>query len=312
MIRSYPPTEPPWAGARWIDLCDPSEAERDAVAAATGLRVPTKAAIEEIETSSRTFTEDGAIYLSTPVLAPKDAPAPLSALGFVLTQRVLVSLRFAAHPVIDEVLASCARAPAPSASDVFLRLLEGFVDAGADTLEHASSDLDAISHRAFRAEKARRRERRSTRSLHEALSRIGQMGDMVSQIRDTLLGIGRIAAFVSEAESAVVGTAVLPRLHAVRSDITSLNDYQAHLSSKVQFLLDATLGFISIEQNDVVKTLTIASVVGVPPVLIAGIYGMNFRFMPELSWTYGYPLAILAIVASVLLPLVWFKWRGWM
>jgi magnesium transporter len=102
------------------------------------------------------------------------------------------------------------------------------------------------------------------------------------------------------------------RLKAIRADVASLTDYQAHLSAKVQFLLDATLGFINIEQNEIVKTLTIASVVGIPPVLIAGIYGMNFRVMPELHWSFGYPLALALIAVSGLLPVWWFRRRGWM
>ena len=100
-------------------------------------------------------------------------------------------------------------------------------------------------------------------------------------------------------------------MKAIRADVASLTDYEAHLAGKIQFLLDATLGFINIEQNEIVKTLTIASVVGIPPVLIAGIYGMNFRFMPELAWHFGYPLAIAAIVVSALIPFFWFKRRGW-
>jgi magnesium transporter len=302
----------PWKGATWIDLCDPTAGERDAVAAATGLRVPTKDAIEEIETTSRTFTENGAFYLSTPVLAPKDARVPLSDLGFVLTEKVLISVRFAPHPVIDAVLSS-SKEPALSAPGVFLRLVEALVDNGADTLERASIELDAVSHQAFRNQDAGpRRGRRASESLRQTLRTLGQMGDGVSHARDALLGIGRIAAFVSETNGGMFGAGELPRLHAVRADIASLNDYQAQLSGKVQFILDATLGFISIEQNDVVKTLTIVSVVGVPPVLVAGIYGMNFHLMPELSWRYGYPFALLLIVASTLLPLVVFKWRGWM
>jgi magnesium transporter len=138
------------------------------------------------------------------------------------------------------------------------------------------------------------------------------MGDWLSQIRDTLLGLGRIAAFVCETGDHVLHHEDVPRIKAVRADILSLNDYQLHLSGKVQFLLDATLGFINIEQNDIVKTLTIVSVVGVPPVLIAGIYGMNFHYMPELAWHYGYPLSLVLMVVTGLAPLVWFKWRGWM
>jgi magnesium transporter len=149
-------------------------------------------------------------------------------------------------------------------------------------------------------------------ALHAALRKLGRLGDRVSQLRDTLLGLGRIAAFVCETGDTVLRHELLPRMKAIRADIVSLNDYQQHLSNKVQFLLDATLGFISIEQNDVVKTLTIVSVVGVPPVVVAGIYGMNFEFMPELHWHLGYPFALASMLVTGLLPLIWFKWRGWM
>ena len=187
------------------------------------------------------------------------------------------------------------------------------MDRAADTLEHCSAELDGLSHRAFHAEKVHRRAQKSaSEKLRGTLRKLGQMGDRISQIRDTLLGFGRIAAFVCETGNTIVSTDERPRLLAVRADISSLNDYQQHLSGKVQFLLDATLGFISIEQNDVVKALTIVSVVGVPPVLIGGIYGMNFEHMPELHWVFGYPFALLLMLVTGLLPLVWFKWRGWM
>jgi magnesium transporter len=126
------------------------------------------------------------------------------------------------------------------------------------------------------------------------------------------LGVGRISAYLAETACNDMSPELRLRLSAVRADISSLNDYEAHLAGKVQFLLDATLGFINIEQNDIVKVLTIASIVGVPPVLVAGIYGMNFKGMPELSWSYGYPYSIILMVLSAVLPLLWFKWRGWM
>jgi magnesium transporter len=101
------------------------------------------------------------------------------------------------------------------------------------------------------------------------------------------------------------------RLEAVGKDVASLNAFQAHLSNKVQFLLDAVLGFITVAQNDLFKILTIVSVVGIPPTVVAGIYGMNFKFMPELSWTWGYPFGLAMIALSTIVPLIWFKWRGW-
>jgi magnesium transporter len=266
-------------------------------------------AISEIETTSRAFTENHAIYLSTPLPAATKSTEPLTVAGFVLTQRLLITVRFTKNPVFDAVYDACAAEQYVPACDVFLRLLEALVDRSADTLEHASADLDAVSQHAFHAEGSHRK---PSNALRQGLRRLGQMGDWLSQIRDTLLGLGRIAAFVCETGDHVLQHEDVPRIKAVRADILSLNDYQLHLSGKVQFLLDATLGFINIEQNDIVKTLTIVSVVGVPPVLVAGIYGMNFHYMPELSWHYGYPLALVLMVVTGLAPLIWFKWRGWM
>ncbi|MEI9938951.1 MAG: magnesium transporter CorA family protein [Pseudomonadota bacterium] len=313
MLRSFPEAQEPWSDATWIDLCHATEGERSAVERATGLRIPDEPDVREIETTSRVYTENNALYLSTPIPASTNASEPLSAVGFVLARRVLISVRFAENPVFDSLFQACQAAPSHSACEVFMRILEALVDRAADTLEHCSSELDGLSHRAFHAERLHRRALKTvSEKLRATLRKLGQIGDHISQIRDTLLGLGRIAAFVCETGNSVVTADERPRLLAVRADITSLNDYQQHLSGKVQFLLDATLGFISIEQNDVVKALTIVSVVGVPPVLVAGIYGMNFVHMPELHWVFGYPFALLLMLATGLLPLVWFKWRGWM
>lgn len=313
MRRSYPQGS---SGTRatWIDLVDPTDAERLEVERETGLRVPDQTAIREIETTSRVYTENGAMYLSTPIPATLNASQPLSAVGFVLTQQVLITVRFVSHPVFDALLgASLDTHPAP-AGEVFLRLIEALVDRAADTLEHCSTELDKLSHRAFHSDgkKPLRVTKSASEALRTTLRKLGQMSDSISQIRDTLLGFGRIAAFVCETGKAVFAGDEHARLQAVRADVNSLNDYQQHLSGKVQFLLDATLGFISIEQNEIVKALTIVSVVGVPPVLIAGIYGMNFQYMPELHWRLGYPYALLLMLITGLLPLGWFKWRGWM
>ena len=309
MLRSHPQAQAPWTGVTWIDLCEATDEERAAVERATGLRVPTDTAISEIETTSRAYTENHAIYLSTPLPVATRSAEPLTAAGFVLTQRVLITVRLRKNPVFDAVFEACAAEPQLAACDIFLRLLEALVDRAADSLEHTSADLDTISQHAFHVE---RKHAKPSSALREGLRKLGQMGDWISQIRDTLLGLGRIAAFVCETGDGLLNVEEKPRIKAVRADILSLNDYQLHLSGKVQFLLDATLGFISIEQNDIVKTLTIVSVVGVPPVIIAGIYGMNFHYMPELAWHSGYPLALVLMVVTGLAPLAWFKWRGWM
>jgi len=299
--------------AVWIDLLNPTDDERRQVEQATGLRLPTQGEIEEIESSSRVFREGATTYLSTPVLESMDsANGAVTTVGFVLSPSQLVTLRFAHVAAFDDVAVAFTRAAPPSARDAFLRILESVVEQTADALEHASAELEQISHAAFRSERARRRKLAKTgEALRAALRKVGQMGDGISHIRNTLLGLARIATFAHDDGNHGASAADQARMAAIRGDIASLNDYQENLSGKVQFLLDATLGFITIEQNEIFKALTVASVVGVPPVLIAGIYGMNFRHMPELGWTLGYPFAIVLIVASGLIPLAWFKWRGW-
>lgn len=302
------------ASVTWIDLHDPSDEERALAEQLTGLRVPTQAEVNEIEWSSRVFVEAGALYLSTPVLDSIDPlSASLTTVAFVLAPERLVTLRFAALAAFDKLLASPQSAAGVVPGEVFLSLLEAFVDHAADSFERASAELEHISSSAFRGERLRPAHLASaSEKLHAVVRELGRMDDGISHVRDTLLGVDRIISFVLDGDDKQRLVDAGARLQSVRADVESLKDYQVHLAGKVQFLLDATLGFISIQQNEIVKTLTIASVVGVPPVLIAGIYGMNFRHMPELDWTWGYPLALLAIVVSALAPIAWFKWRGWM
>jgi magnesium transporter len=130
-------------------------------------------------------------------------------------------------------------------------------------------------------------------------------------VRDSILGLQRIVPFASEPKRDWIDAGVKSRLDSAKTDIQSLADYEIHLYTKVQFLLDATLGFINTKQNDIFTVLTIASVVGIPPTLVASIYGMNFKNMPELDWAWGYQFGLGVILLSTIVPIVWLKWRGW-
>jgi magnesium transporter len=313
MLLVIPSSAGALSDAFWIDLLNPTDEERRQVEQATKLRLATKGEIEEIESSSRMFREGSATYLSTPVLESMDSTkGAVTTVGFVLSSTQLLTLRFGNIAAFDEVAVAFAKTPPTSANDAFLKILESIVEQTADALEHASGELEQISHAAFRTERVGRRKlAKTSEALRAALRKVGQMGDGISHISNTLVGVGRIAGFAYENGNPGVPAVDPARMAAIRGDIASLHDYQASLSAKVQFLLDATLGFISIEQNEIFKALTVASVVGVPPVLIAGIYGMNFKHMPELGWLLGYPFAVALIAASALVPLAWFKWRGW-
>jgi magnesium transporter len=197
-------------------------------------------------------------------------------------------------------------------ASVFAILLEEMVDVSADMLERIAAQLGEISRRAFKGEQRQPgRAVRANRILREMLSKVGDAGEHLSEIRESLMALQRITAFTAETACDWLLSEIQTRLKTVRNDLTSLIDFESHLSGKVQFLLDAILGFINTEQNDIFKVLTIASVVGIPPTLIASMYGMNFRDMPELSWHWGYAYGLSLIALSTIVPIIWFKRRGW-
>lgn len=309
-------------GVVWIDMMDATAAEITAVEHATGLHVPTLAELSEIETSSRLRTQDGVLYLSAPIVyrqAPaSDGSVPLTtSVGFVLCERLLITVRFArltAFTTFAEQSAALIPSP-PNSAAIFVGLIDAIIDRIADVLEGVGADLDQISRRVFRpdsVEAPSRRPAKEDADLREILRRIGRNGDLTSKIRDSLLGIGRIVPYTASVGKGWIRPELMPRLEVQRQDITSLNDYDAHLTNKVQLLLDATLGLINIEQNNIIKVLTVVSVVGVPPTFFASLYGMNFHNMPELNWTYGYPYGLALIALSAIGPLIWFKLRGWL
>jgi magnesium transporter len=305
-------------GVVWIDLhnCDPAEIAY--VERTTGLHVPSLEELSEIESSSRLYTEGGALYLSTPVVYRATAGDPVSTpVGFVLSPERLITVRFKPIPVFAAMKDRVGKPETvhASAPGAFIAIVEALVDRMADVLEQVGADLDLVSHRIFRdgtTQKGKRRPAHEDADLRALLRRIGRAGDLASKIRDSLLGIGRIAPYVGSLAAAWLPAEVKPHIETVRQDIASLSDYDAHLVNKVQLLLDATLGLINIEQNNIIKVLTVVSVVGVPPTLVASMYGMNFKHMPELDWEWGYPYGLALIVASAIGPLLWFKLRGWL
>ena len=309
--RTLPEHETPGPNAVWLDLLDPTDEERAVVERATGLVVPARADLEEIESSSRLSREGQTLYLSTPMTFPHSAGEPGSApIGFVLAPDRLLTVRFAHFTVFDQFAERFAASPEHGSADAFIGLLETIVDRLADVLEHIGGDLDGISRGVF-APLPTGHVARKDAQLQETLRAVGTAGERVSNIRDALLGIQRMAPYVHDTAAEWFPPALAPRLLTVRQDVNSLSDYDAQLTNKVQFLLDATLGFINIEQNNGIKVLTVVSVVGIPPTLIASMYGMNFKNIPEYDWAFGYQYGLVLIFLSAVLPLLWFKIKGW-
>jgi magnesium transporter len=298
----------------WIDLLQPTPEERDRIASEYGLRVPPREALQEIESSSRLRAEGHVLTLSMPLTVREERadqlPVPL---GFILSPSLLVSVRFIEVHGFADVRARLDKdvAPPMDSTAVFAALIESMVDYRADLLESLSAQVGAVSKRVFVRHIPRTRRAVLDGSLREMLGAVGAAGERLSEIRESLLGLQRIVGFSSEMAHEWMRPEIRARLATARGDIASLSDYETDLWGKIHFLLDAILGFINTDQNDIFKVLTMVSVVGIPPTLIASMYGMNFHNMPELSWRYGYQFGLVLILASAILPILWFKWRGW-
>ncbi len=299
-------------GAVWLDLECATAPEKALVEQATGLRLPSQAAVSEVEASSRLIQNGQVLTLSMPMVVHGGVEGLESApLGFVLCPTRLITLRFAPSPVFDQCVEHWRHPGAPCGVSPFVGVLEALVDRMADGLEHESAKLEQLNGTIFGPGLSARNPRARDELLRATLSEVGRIGERISHVRDGLLGVLRIVRFVRTAAAAWTPEPETKRLVTVENDVLSLNDYESQLLGKVQFLLDATLGFINIEQNNSVKILTVVSLVGIPPTLMAGIYGMNFKIMPELEWHYGYAYGLGMIVLSAVLPFLWFRRRGW-
>ena len=303
------------SNAVWLDLVDPTDRERDTAARLSGLRVPTREDVAEIESSSRLYTDHGVLYFSMPYsyLGP-DGRSQVVPTGFVLSDHHLLTVRYAVLPAFDTFAERFGGEGAANSSQAFVGLAEAIVDRIADVLERVAAELDRLSKATFLSEEGAkgRNARRTDERLRSILNAIGRCGDTLGNLRDSVLALGRIAAYALQSRDEWMPVELKSRLGTLKQDIASLNDYDQQLNNKVSFLLDAVLGFINIEQNNGVKVLTIASVVGIPPTFVVGLYGMNFKNMPEYDWSYGYQYGWVMILVSIVVPLVWFRLKGWL
>lgn len=299
--------------AIWVDLVSPTAEEEQVFEAALQLSLPTREDMEEIEQSSRLYAEDGALFMTVMIPAQTETDVPeMAPVTLVLTDQQLVTIRYH-RPKAFEMFAQRAGKGSLScqtADAVMLTLLEVIVDRLADVMERVGRDIETISRSVFAKDGAQARKGTGWRSV---LEEIGRKGDMVSTLRDSLGTLYRLSVFWGQRLRDAPDTKdTRARLKDFTSDVRGLEDHSAFMSQKISFLMDATLGLIGIEQNGIIKIFSVASVVFLPPTLIASIYGMNFEVMPELSLPYGYPLALAAMVLSAVLPYLYFKRRGWL
>jgi magnesium transporter len=299
--------------AVWLDLLAPTSEEERQVEAMLGVGVPTREEMQEIEVSSRLYEENGALYMTATVVARADTEHPeASAISFILAGDRLVTVRYAEPQSFALFTTRCQRSPGPftRGDAVLAGLLDALIDRIADVIEHIGLEVDGISHEVFEHPTTPRK----SGDFQGILRSLGRRGDLTSKVRESLVGIGRLLMFLGQAGTTNTKTAkdLRTRLRTMTRDVRSLTEHASFLSGKINFLLDATLGMINIQQNSIIKIFSVAAVVFLPPTLIASIYGMNFEFMPEFGWRLGYPLALGIMVLSAILPYLYFKHRGWL
>src|ERR1700748_1544862 len=300
--------------AVWVDLVKPTAAEDRAVEKLAGIAVPTREDMQEIEISSRLYIENGARYMTATLMCAADTDNPRTTAGtFILANHRLVTVRYDEPKPFMLVENKLARSCPPGVTGemVLMELLDAVIDRNADILERAGADMDGISHDIFEPNGAARTGH--AKRYSDILIAIGRKGDLTSKVRESLVSIGRLVTFVTaEVDKVKWSKEMRAQLKTMQRDVASLTDHASYLSNKITFVLDAMLGVVNLEQNNIIKLFSVMAVVLMPPTLIASIYGMNFKDMPELEWAHGYPLAIVAMIAAAIILYCIFKLKKWL
>lgn len=299
------------AGAPWIDLLRPTKAEEQAVEQALRIELPTPEEMAEIEPSSRLYQQNGATFLTAHVIFHSETDQPsVTPISFILAGRRLVTIRyeeprsfqvFAMHAARDRSL--CLDGPT-----ALVGLVEAIIDRVADILEKTGAEVDTASRDIF----APGRLNRSSKEFADILRLLGLKQYLVSKARDSLVTLARLLSFLALPSEIKEERALNSHVKVLARDVASLTDHATFLTGNISFLLDSLLGMINVEQNQIIKIVSVASVVFLPPTLVASVYGMNFEVMPELKWHLGYPLALLLMALAAVLPYLFFKRKGWL
>jgi magnesium transporter len=301
------------AGVLWVDLLSPSPEEVKTVSESLKIDPPSREEMQEIELSSRIYREGDASYMTVPIIYRAETPSPESTpITFIRTPSALVTLRFAEPQAIVGFINRSQRPTenAVSSDSVLVGLLDAIVDRAADILERTVAEQESFSKAVFltRAQGGRAAEE----TLEQMVLQLGRAEDLNSRLQDSLLAMNRMLSFYNlillEQNAS---RELLQRVKSLSRDVHSISEHSGFVAHKGSFLLEATLGLVSIRQTEVIKIFSLLATIFLPPTLIASIYGMNFSRMPELGWEWGYPFALVVIALSAILPYWLFKRRGW-
>ncbi len=314
----------------WIDLIEPSIEEEKLVEKSLKIDAPTREEMDKIEVLSPFYKEDDSYFMTITAIHKSDHDYPQgTAITMILHQQCLVTLRYSKPKAFNYFSARAVRNPnLCTTPDLALEgIIEAIVHGLADILEKTGNEIDQLLADVFEKPKGLNSDpNKSTKTEHDfeedgstnnyynmLIKRVGRTGNLISKIRESLVSINRMLIFFGQIDD---GKYMARKEHRIRfrnitREIHSLTEYANFLSQRNSFMLDATLGMINVEQNTIIKVFTVAAAVFLPPTLIASIYGMNFKFIPELEWVFGYPFSLILMVLSAVLPYMFFKRKGW-
>jgi magnesium transporter len=308
-----PPAEA--TGALWLDLINPSRDEDHYVEHVLGISVPTREEAQDIEVSARLYHEDGAEFMTMTGVSQLESDAPATTpITFILKGQTLATVRYAEPKPFWTYATRVQKAgalPCACGEQIMLGLVEALIGRMAEALEKVGHNLERLSRDVFRHKSANKTS--MARDFQAIIEQLGAKGDLLAMIRESLVSLNRLLAYHTTTGQTTDGPKdAAGWVKALTQDVTALSDHASYLSNKISFLLDATLGLINLEQNQIIKIFSIAAVVLLPPTLVASIYGMNFKAIPELEWAFGYPYALCLIVVAAVLPYLWFRRMGWL
>lgn len=300
-----PVTELVEKGVQWVDLFSPTEEEILAVEKRFALPIPSLEQVKEIETTSRLYQEEAAHYMTITLIAHALHPQQesLTHLTFILKENTLITLRYDEPSPLTSFakwITNKPTIPVDSAFSLLLGLLEVSIDRLADILENVSFGVEKLSVEVFAKGKAK--------NFQHYLLSIGEQGHLLSNARESLVSMNLTIGYLKKTHLGLSKG----RIGNIGLDIAALNDHTMFLGQKINFLLDTCFGLLNVEQTKIIKIFSVAAVMFLPPTLIASIYGMNFKKMPEINWLLGYPFALIMIIISAMLPYMYFKRKGWL
>jgi magnesium transporter len=297
----------------WIDLLNPTQEEDKLAEQLLGIDIPTRAEMREIEPSNRLFQENGATYMTTFVVYNIDQARPdTGAFTFILVGKRLVTVRYHEPKSLPHFLARAAKGDIPcnSPAAVAIGIIESIIHREADLIERIQDEVDRLALAIFDLKGG---QQTRNKRLDVILRSVGREGDINARAQEAAFSLDRLLNyFLQAAQGRNEDAHTLERIRTAQHDIRTLMDHARFLTERTTFLLDAALGMINTEQNQIIKLFSVVAVMLMPPTLVASIYGMNFKHMPELDWKLGYPMALLIMILAAVLPYIYFRRKGWL